>query len=112
MTTTRSAEIIAHRGASAEAPENTIEAFQLGLDQGADAIECDVHLSADGELVVIHDADLRRVAGIDKAINELALADLKALDSRIPSLSEVLDLVPAERRISSRLKSVYPQSPP
>ena len=97
-------EIIAHRGASEDAPENTMAAFQLGLDQGADAIECDVHLSADDELMVIHDADLQRVAGIDKADKEMTLAELQALDAGIPALAEVLNLIPADRRIFIEVK--------
>ncbi|HET9514113.1 MAG TPA: glycerophosphodiester phosphodiesterase family protein, partial [Gemmatimonadales bacterium] len=55
--------IIAHRGASAEAPENTLEAFRLGLEQGCDAIELDVRLSRDGVAVVIHDPTLMRTTG-------------------------------------------------
>jgi glycerophosphoryl diester phosphodiesterase len=115
MSTNRSAEIIAHRGASGDAPENTAKAFQLGLDQGADAIECDVHLSSDGELVVIHDANVQRISGIDRAVKDMTLAELKALDAgswkspewhaaRIPTLAAVLDLVPADRRIFIEIK--------
>lgn len=105
-------EIIAHRGASFDAPENTIEAFQLGLDQGADAIECDVRLSSDGELVVIHDADLQRVAGVDRAVSELTVAELKSHDSRIPTLKEVLELVSAAHRIFIEVKIGLPAIAP
>jgi glycerophosphoryl diester phosphodiesterase len=59
---------IAHRGAAGEAPENTLAAFRLGLEQGCDAIELDVHLSKDGEVVVCHDSDIgsnRRYHGSD-----------------------------------------------
>ena len=52
--------VVAHRGASAQAPENTMEAFRLGVEAGADAIELDVHLTADGQLAVIHDETLDR----------------------------------------------------
>ena len=62
---TFAAEIIAHRGASADAPENTITAERLGYEQGADGGELDVHLSKDGIPVIIHDADTKRVAGVD-----------------------------------------------
>jgi glycerophosphoryl diester phosphodiesterase len=55
--------VIAHRGSSAEAPENTLAAFRLGADQGADFVELDVQESADGEVVVVHDSDLMKVGG-------------------------------------------------
>jgi glycerophosphoryl diester phosphodiesterase len=108
-------EIIAHRGASFDAPENTLEAFQLGLDQGADALECDVRLSSDGELVVIHDPTIERVANVKGNIAEMTRAELGALDAgswkaakwsdaRIPTLAEVLDLTPADRRILIEVK--------
>lgn len=115
-------EIIAHRGASFDAPENTLESFQLGLDQGADALECDLHLSKDGELVTIHDADLHRIADLKKSVDELNLAELKALDAgswkaskwkdaRIPTLAEVLDLLPPDRRIFIEVKVGFPALP-
>ncbi|MDF7806501.1 glycerophosphodiester phosphodiesterase family protein [Pontiellaceae bacterium B12219] len=108
-------EIIAHRGASFDAPENTLESLQLGLDQQADAIECDVRLSRDGELVVIHDASLQRVAGIKRNVSDLPLADLQALDvgswkaakwkdARIPTLAAAVDLIPPDRRIFIEIK--------
>jgi glycerophosphoryl diester phosphodiesterase len=104
MTTNRSTEIIAHRGASSDAPENTLAAFQLGLDQGADAIECDVHLSTDDELVVIHDPDVKRIAGIDRAVKDMTVNELKALDVQIPTLREVLELTPTNHRIFIEVK--------
>lgn len=108
-------EIIAHRGASFDAPENTLESFQLGLDQGADAIECDVRLARDGELVVIHDPTVQRVAKVKRAVADLSVAELQALDAgswksvkwngaRIPTLAAVLDVVPAGRRILIEVK--------
>ena len=54
---------ISHRGESADAPENTMAAFRLAWERGTDGIECDVHRTADGEVVVIHDGDTGRVAG-------------------------------------------------
>jgi glycerophosphoryl diester phosphodiesterase len=113
--TSGSTEIIAHRGASADAPENTMEAFQLGLDQGADAIECDVRVSRDGELVAIHDPTVQRVANVKGTVAEMSLAELNALDvgswkspnwhgARIPALADVLDLMPADRRIFIEVK--------
>ncbi len=61
-------EIIAHRGASHDAPENTLAAFRLGFEQRADAVELDVHLSADGAIVVIHDFTTQRTAGLARAV--------------------------------------------
>ncbi|MBV9216368.1 MAG: glycerophosphodiester phosphodiesterase [Acidobacteria bacterium] len=72
--------IIAHRGASAYAPENTLAAFQLAAEQGADGLEFDVQLSSDGIPVVIHDADVRRVSGLDKRVADLTARELGQLD--------------------------------
>ena len=94
--------IFAHRGASAHAPENTLAAFGLALAQGADGIELDVKLSADGQVVVIHDPTVDRTTGAHGRVNDLALADLRALNAgsffsaafsteKIPLLEEVFE---------------------
>lgn len=95
--------IYGHRGASGYAPENTLEAFQLAMDIGADGFELDVHLSADGELVVIHDETVDRTTNGTGYVKDLTLAQLKELDAcngmehyrgaRIPTLGEVFDLI-------------------
>ncbi len=89
--------IFAHRGASLHAPENTIAAFELALQQGADAIELDVKLSADQIPVVIHDPTVDRTTNGSGAIANLSLAALKELDAgegqRIPTLDEVFESV-------------------
>lgn len=96
--------IFAHRGASAHAPENTLAAFELALEQRADAIELDVKLSADGQVVVIHDATVDRTTGSRGRVRDLSLAGLKALDAgsffsgkyrgeKIPTLAEVFEAV-------------------
>jgi len=72
--------IIGHRGASSVAPENTIAAFERALRDGADGIEFDVRLARDGVPVVIHDATLRRTAGIDAPIAALSSSDLSTID--------------------------------
>ncbi|HLL16215.1 MAG TPA: glycerophosphodiester phosphodiesterase family protein [Pyrinomonadaceae bacterium] len=72
--------IIGHRGSSAVAPENTLAAFERALRDGADGIEFDVRLARDGVPVVIHDATLRRTAGIDAPIAALSSSDLSAVD--------------------------------
>ena len=96
--------IIGHRGASAHAPENTLAAFQLALDAGADGVEFDVQLSRDGQPVVIHDADLKRTGLTPRRVRDLTLSELKKTDvgswfdrsfagERIPTLEEVFDLL-------------------
>ena len=94
--------IFAHRGASAHAPENTLAAFELALTQGADGIELDVKLSADGHVIVIHDATVDRTTGSRGRVKELSLADLRTLNAgsffsssfsveKIPTLEEVFE---------------------
>jgi glycerophosphoryl diester phosphodiesterase len=108
-------EIVAHRGSSDEAPENTLASVRLGFEQ-SDAVEIDIHLSKDGHAVVIHDKTTKRTAGADRPVAEQTLAELKALDAglwkgerwkgeRIPELAEVLALVPAGKRIYVEVKS-------
>lgn len=85
--------IFAHRGASAYAPENTLAAFKLAHQQGADGIELDVKLSADGIPVVTHDATVDRTTNGSGRVADLELATLQKLDAgegqRIPTLDEV-----------------------
>jgi len=114
-------KIWAHRGASGFAPENTLEAFQLGLDKGADGIELDVHLSKDGEVMVFHDLTLQRMTGQPGRICDFTLTELKKLDFPIPTLGEVYQLVndytrenPREITINVELKTyeeLYPDLP-
>ena len=95
--------IYGHRGASGYAPENTLEAFRLSMEMGADGFELDVHLSRDGELVVIHDETVNRTTNGTGAVRDLTLAQLKELDAcngmedyrgaKIPTLGEVFDLI-------------------
>lgn len=94
-------QIIAHRGASCDAPENTIAAFREAWRQDADGIECDVHLTGDGHIVCCHDASTGRIANQNLAIANTLLDDLCQLDAggwkgpfwlgeRIPELRELL----------------------
>ncbi|WP_284644788.1 glycerophosphodiester phosphodiesterase [Paenibacillus silviterrae] len=110
--------VIAHRGAKGEAPENTLGAFKLGLDQGCDAIELDVHLSKDGELIVIHDATMDRTTDKEGTVNEMTVAEIQRADAgrwfhekyegeRVPLLEEVFDLVPANIMINVEIKGSY-----
>lgn len=108
--------IWAHRGASAYAPENTLPAFALAAEMGADGIELDVQLSADGEVVVIHDETLDRTTNATGAVAGRTLAELRTLDASfgqpdfrgtgIPSLADVLDLVkPGRMSVNVELKT-------
>src|SRR5436190_9554723 len=94
-------ELVAHRGASADAPENTVAAIKLAWEQKADASEFDVYLTKDGKIVVIHDATTKRTAGEDKKVADTSLEDLRKLEvgkwknpkfagEKIPTLEEML----------------------
>jgi len=106
--------IFAHRGASAYAPENTLAAFRLAVEQGAHAIELDAKLTADGEVVVIHDPTVDRTTGGSGLVREHTLAELQALDAgaffdetfrgeRIPTLAEVFEAVGGQVLINVEL---------
>jgi glycerophosphoryl diester phosphodiesterase len=102
----RRVAIVGHRGAAGVAPENTLPAFQRGIDAGADAVELDVHLSKDGQLVVIHDPRVDRTTNGTGVVREMPLAEIKHLNAaarfkgagdygvlRVPTLQEVFDLI-------------------
>lgn len=102
--------IIAHRGASAAAPENTLAAFRRALAISVDAVELDVHLSSDGEPVVIHDPSLGRTTEGSGLVKDLTVAALRRLDAgrwfgeqfageRIPTLAEALEILRTMRVI-------------
>lgn len=113
--------ILAHRGASAYAPENTLEAFSLAADMGADGVELDVHLTADGQLVVHHDDKINRTSNAQGTVREYTLAELRAFDFgyrfyngerrgiRIPTLDEVYELLaPRGLIVNVEIKSKDP----
>lgn len=103
-------EVIAHRGASAYAPENTFAAFDLALAQGADALELDVRSTSDGRLVVLHDSRLLRTAGDLRAIATVRAHDLMSMApaTRPPTLDAVLDRYGATTRWLVELKDSTP----
>ncbi|MBM3270557.1 MAG: glycerophosphodiester phosphodiesterase [Candidatus Sericytochromatia bacterium] len=86
--------VVGHRGAAGHAPENTLSAFAAGARMGADLVECDVHLSRDGEVVVFHDDTLERTTGAPGLLRDHDLDALRRLDAgrgeRIPTLAELL----------------------
>jgi glycerophosphoryl diester phosphodiesterase len=107
--------LIAHRGESCDAPENTLAAVQLAWTRGARAVEVDVRLSADGEAFVIHDSTTRRIGGPAAAVARQTATELRGLDAgrwkasrwageRIPFLREILETVPASGRLFVELK--------
>lgn len=107
--------LYAHRGASAERPENTMPAFQRAVEVGVDALEMDVHVTRDNQLIVAHDPTAARTAGAPLAWADLDVADVRRLDAgwgfvaadgtrpfagqsiRVPTFAEVLDAFPAMR---------------
>ena len=108
--------IIAHRGESFDAPENTLAAINLAWERGAKAVEIDTRLTADNEIVVIHDKDTLRITGEKKVIDKTPLKQLKLLNAgfhkegdwnteRIPTLSEVLETVPSDGKLIIEIKS-------
>lgn len=76
----RPVQVVAHRGASADVPEHTLAAYRKAIEDGADALDCDVRLTADGELVCVHDRRVNRTSNGRGAVSSLVLADLAALD--------------------------------
>lgn len=123
--------VVGHRGAAAHAPENTLASFRRALADGAELLECDVHLSRDGQAVVIHDETVDRTAQDASPRRSGAVADLSRADldevllpggERIPALAELLALttvpvfvevkaVPAARVVAELLRDLPPDSP-
>ncbi|MBA2938865.1 glycerophosphodiester phosphodiesterase [Paenibacillus sp. CGMCC 1.16610] len=110
--------VLAHRGSASEAPENTMAALRLALQQQCDAIELDIHLTKDGEIVVCHDETLDRTTNLRGCIGEMTLADIRQADAGswfsdqyagepVPLLREVLELVPLEIGLNVELKLSY-----
>jgi len=108
--------IVAHRGASYDAPENTIAAYKLAMEQGADAFEGDYWLGAGGHILCLHDGDTKRVSGKKLSVTKGPFKELRALDvgswkdakwssERIPTFEECLAVVPAGKKFFVELKS-------
>jgi glycerophosphoryl diester phosphodiesterase len=107
--------VIAHRGASADAPENTLAALELAINDGADWVEIDVQETRQGEVVVIHDSDLKKIGGSGLKVFEASLAELQSVDigswmdssfsdQRVPTLQQVLALCKDRINIVIELK--------
>ena len=108
--------VVAHRGGAALAPENTLAAFENALKMGVDQVECDVHLSKDGELIVMHDPNVSRTTDGNGQIGEMTLAEIKKLNAAAkfsggtfaaqppPTLGELLDLIKDKVGIQIEIK--------
>ena len=108
-------QIVAHRGSSHQAPENTLAAFDLAWAHRADAIEIDIRLCKSGEIVVMHDSNTRRTTGFEGEIAAMTLDEIKALDAgawkgepfageSVPTLDEVLARLPADKQLFIEIK--------
>ncbi|MCP4665664.1 MAG: glycerophosphodiester phosphodiesterase [Deltaproteobacteria bacterium] len=107
--------LIAHRGESHDAPENTLASVKLAWERNADAVEIDVQQSKDGEIVVIHDSNTWRTGGVKREVRDQTLEELRILDmgkhkgdhwalERIPTFREVLETVPRGKRLFVEIK--------
>lgn len=108
--------VVAHRGASGYAPENTLSAMEKAIEMNAEMSELDVQETADGEIIILHDGTLTRTSGVEKNIWETNYADLKGLDvgswfseeykdEPIPTLQEVINLVKGKMKLNIELKT-------
>jgi glycerophosphoryl diester phosphodiesterase len=102
--------VVGHRGAAGVMPENTIKGFRYAIALGVDAVECDVHLSRDKQLVVMHDSTVDRTTNGRGAIRDLALARIRTLDAGegepVPTLEELLETVRNEVHLLIELKGI------
>jgi glycerophosphoryl diester phosphodiesterase len=106
--------IVAHRGESARYPENTLEAFQGAIDVGADAVELDVRMTADGVPVIMHDLEVSNTTDGSGFVHQLTLAEIKALDAskgsgpraEVPTLAEALDLLSGRVGVNIEIKNL------
>jgi glycerophosphoryl diester phosphodiesterase len=108
-------EIVAHRGASYDAPENTVAAFRLAWEQGADGSECDLYLTKDGQIIAFHDKTTKRTAGVDLPVAQTDFAELRKLDvgsfkdarfrnERPPTVEELLATAPPGKKVYLEVK--------
>ena len=100
--------VVGHRGAAGVMPENTIKGFRYAIELGVDYVECDVHLSRDKQLMVMHDATVDRTTNGRGAIRDLTAARIRSLDAgqgeQVPLLDEVLETVRGEVHLLIELK--------
>jgi glycerophosphoryl diester phosphodiesterase len=115
----RTIEITAHRGSKVRAPENTLSALQQAIVEGADYAEIDVQHTADGAVVLLHDADLMRVASVNRRLQDMSYEELKDIDvgswfapefsnERVPTLQEAIDVARGRIKLNIELKFTWP----
>jgi glycerophosphoryl diester phosphodiesterase len=115
----RTVEITGHRGSKVKAPENTLSALRQAIAEGADYAEIDVQTTADGVVVLFHDADLMRVASVNRRLRDINYHELKDIDAgswfapefsseRIPTLQEAIDLARGRIKLNIELKFTWP----
>ncbi len=108
--------VVAHRGSSGSAPENTLAAFRLAIDESADMVELDVRMTMDFFLVVLHDGDIKRTTNGEGAVWDFTLQELRAFDAgvwygpkfkgeRIPTLRQVMELLPGQVGLNIEVKT-------
>lgn len=102
---------LSHRGESDDASENTLRAFSLAMERDSDGIELDIRLTADGDVVCVHDETLERVAGVKLAVADASLAELRN-HYPVPLLSEALALLRPGKHMQIELKGVQPLARP
>src|SRR5262249_32888341 len=111
--------VTAHRGHARAAPENTLSAMRKAIESRADYAEMDVQLTADGKVVLLHDRDLKRLAGVSRRLDELSYDEVRQLDvgswfapafsgERVPTLAEVIALCRGKIRLNIELKFFGP----
>ncbi|MGD8971129.1 MAG: glycerophosphodiester phosphodiesterase family protein, partial [Desulfobacterales bacterium] len=116
--THRTIEVTGHRGSKVRAPENTLSALQQAIAEGADYAEIDVQTTADGVVVLLHDADLMRVASVRRRLRDIAHNELKYIDvgswfapdfssERVPTLQEAIDLARGRIKLNIELKYTW-----
>ena len=107
--------VIGHRGAAGVHPENTLRGFRYAIALGVDAVECDVHLSRDGRLIVIHDDTVDRTTDGSGRVAEMTLAEIRALDAgdgeAVPTLEELLELIDGRCGLLCELKADGTEAP-
>ena len=109
-------QIVAHRGASHDAPENTLASNKLAWKENTDAVETDIYLTKDGKIIAMHDKNTKRTTGRDALVTKLTLAELRELDAgswkgaqfageKLPTLEEQIALIPPGKRMFVEVKS-------
>jgi glycerophosphoryl diester phosphodiesterase len=115
----RTVDITGHRGSKVRAPENTLSALRQAINEGADFAEIDVQTTADGVVVLFHDADFMRVASVNRRLRDITYRELKDFDvgswfapefnsERIPTLQEAIDLARGRIKLNIELKFTWP----